>query len=153
MNRQSGLYLWVCCWVLFLTGCSISQPLFQDKEGKTIRTPKSLPAIWLMPAPVIQVGDKISVTVWGHPELSIGDVTGVAVSNESTGKWLIVDNLGEVKLPKIGKVKLAGYNIKEANSILELRFSDQLQNPIVLVRVLNHRVTVLGEVLRPTSMT
>jgi polysaccharide biosynthesis/export protein len=109
--------------------------------------PRQAPSIWMLPAPVVKNGDKLSITVWEHPELSVGDVTGVAVSNESSGKWLVVDNLGEIKLPKAGKVKVSGYNILEVTSILEQRFSEQLKDPIILVRALNHRVTVLGEVL------
>jgi polysaccharide biosynthesis/export protein len=132
---------------ILISSCRISPPLYKVHKGKVNYDPRQAPSVWMLPAPVVKNGDKLSITVWEHPELSIGDVTGVAVSNESSGKWLIVDNLGEIKLPKAGKVKVSGYNILEVTSILEQRFSDQLKDPIVLVRALNHRVTVLGEVL------
>jgi polysaccharide biosynthesis/export protein len=144
-----GIRFLICLFfgALLFGNCRISQPLYQEKQEKITDDPRMEPSVWLLPAPLVKNGDKLSITVWEHPELSIGDVTGVAVSNESSGKWLIVDNLGEIKLPKAGKIKVAGYNILEVTAILEQRFSEQLKDPIILVRALNHRVTVLGEVL------
>lgn len=133
-----------------LASCVSGAVLFRDKKQLKKNGATTLDyKLWNMPPPVIKSGDKVSVTVWGHPELSIGDVTGQATVTESTGKWLVVDSHGEINLPKIGKVRIAKYNIMEANLILEGRFSQELNNPIVLVRILNHRVTVLGEVIRP----
>jgi polysaccharide biosynthesis/export protein len=149
LRKYTYFLLWLSAIACLLGSCTVSQPLYQEKKAKIYTDPRQAPSIWMLPAPVVKNGDKLSITVWEHPELSIGDVTGVAVSNESSGKWLIVDNLGEIKLPKAGKVKVAGYNILEVTSILEQRFSEQLRDPIVLVRALNHRVTVLGEVLHP----
>jgi polysaccharide biosynthesis/export protein len=147
LGKNIRILFCLCFGAIFFVNCRISQPLYKERQGKVIDDPRLEPSVWLLPAPIVKNGDKLSITVWEHPELSIGDVTGVAVSNESSGKWLIVDNLGEIKLPKAGKVKVAGYNILEVTSILEQRFSEQLKDPIVLVRALNHRVTVLGEVL------
>jgi polysaccharide export outer membrane protein len=96
-------------------------------------------------------GDKISLSIWGHDELSIGSIHSVYNSPDETasGKWLMIDQNGEVNLPQIGKVKLVGMTLRKAEEHLKKIYSSQLQNPILNLRLLNNQVTVLGEVQRP----
>ena len=58
----------------------------------------------------------------------------------------LVDENGEVEFPVVGSVKVEGLTVYEAqNRILEI--ADQyLKNPVVDVRMLNFRFTVIGEV-------
>jgi polysaccharide biosynthesis/export protein len=143
--KNVKLLAWLAFGMMFAQ-CHKNQYLFQQTNGLATNE-KS--AIWQQGNPTIQSGDKISVSVWGHPELSIGDVTGNFSANDVTGRWLLVNDQGEVKLPKIGFVKIEGFNIKEAGIYLENRFSEQIKDPIVIVRVLNHHFTILGEVRKP----
>ncbi len=99
--------------------------------------------------PVLKMGDKITMSIWNHNDLSIGSVNSVYTSNEGTGKWLLLDDEGKINLPKIGRVKLGGLTVKEANYFLEQQYGVILKDPIINIRVLNHFVTVLGEVNNP----
>ena len=99
--------------------------------------------------PTLSAGDKISISIWGHDDLSIGSINSPYMTDEETGRWVILDKEGEVNLPKIGRVNLAGYNVKEAGYFLEELYAKHVQNPVVNVRVLNHFVTILGEVNKP----
>ena len=99
--------------------------------------------------PTLAPGDKISISIWGHDDLSIGSINSPYMTDEETGRWVILDKEGEVNLPKIGRVNLAGYNVKEAGYFLEELYVRHIQNPVVNVRVLNHFVTILGEVNKP----
>lgn len=99
--------------------------------------------------PTLSAGDKISISIWGHEDLSIGSINSPFMSDEETGRWVILDKEGEVNLPKIGRVNLAGYNVKEAAYFLEELYAKHIQTPVVNVRVLNHFVTILGEVNKP----
>jgi polysaccharide export outer membrane protein len=58
---------------------------------------------------------------------------------------------GSIKLPLIGLVKAEGLTkIQLANSITETLLSKQIaKTPIVNVRIVNFKVTILGEVSRP----
>ena len=131
-----------------LASCSSPQQLFESNR-QTSSNRQILQQHFSPKEPVIQAGDKITLSIWGHEELSIGSVNSVFSSNESTGKWIVVDNDGEVNLPQIGRVKVAGYDVKEINYMLESKYSKLLKDPIINVKVLNHFVTVLGEVNSP----
>jgi polysaccharide biosynthesis/export protein len=90
--------------------------------------------------------DKISLSIWGHDNLSVGSIHTVYSVQEESGKWLMVDEKGELNLPQIGKVKLQGLTIPEATKVLEKEYSKVLVSPIINIRILSNKVTVLGEV-------
>lgn len=131
-----------------LASCSGPQQLFESTNSGA-ENRNILRQYFQIKEPVIQPGDKLTVSIWGHEELSIGSVNSSFSSNEATGKWLVVDNDGEVNLPQIGRVKVAGYDVKEINYLLEEKYSKLLKDPIINVKILNHYVTVLGEVNQP----
>lgn len=99
----------------------------------------------------LKVDDKISISFWNHNDLSIGSVFNIYNSNEAFGKWLIIDQDGMVKLPRIGVQKLKGLTIKEAETLLQKKYSEYINEPIIVIKILNREVTVLGEVVKPGS--
>ncbi|MCU0347589.1 MAG: polysaccharide export protein [Saprospiraceae bacterium] len=133
---------------VLLASCSQPQQLFQS-PGPVTDNRNVLRQYFQPREPVIRPGDKLSLSIYGHEELSIGSANSVYNSDEVTGKWLVVDNDGEVNLPQIGRIKVAGYDIKEVNYLLEEKYRMLLKDPIINVRVVNQFVTVLGEVNKP----
>lgn len=131
-----------------MASCAPPQQLFEN-PNPTVENRNVLRQYFQPNEPVIQAGDKISVSIWGHDELSVGSVNSPYNSNEVTGRWVMVDNDGEVNLPRIGRIKVAGFDMKEVNYLLEAKYSEVLKEPIINVKVLNHYVTVLGEVNKP----
>jgi len=86
----------------------------------------------------IGAGDVLTITVWGHPDLS-RDYT--------------VDPDGFAPFPLINRVKAGGLTTREvAASLVDLLGKDYLVNPQVIVSVkeyLSQKVTILGETARP----
>ncbi|MEN7549943.1 polysaccharide biosynthesis/export family protein [Rapidithrix thailandica] len=97
----------------------------------------------------IRKNDKISISVWGQDELSVGSVYGIYNSNEVYGKWLMVDVNGHIEVPKIGTMHVLGKTIPELKEILACVLQKWIVTPIVDVKVLNKEITLLGEVKDP----
>ena len=61
----------------------------------------------------------------------------------------LVDSSGYIDYPRIGRIKLAGLSIPEAKVLLASQLKDYLKQPVLEVRIVNYRITMLGEVSSP----
>jgi len=100
----------------------------------------------------IRKDDKISISVWGEDNLSVGSVYGIYNSNEVYGKWLMVDANGTIEIPKIGSTTVLNKTVPELREELRTTLKKWLVNPIVDVKVLNKEIIVLGEVKNPSTI-
>jgi len=95
----------------------------------------------------IRPHDRISLSTYRHPELSTsGGVQGVA---GSLGSSILVSSQGNIQLPLIGTVHLAGLSQPQAQRRVENRFREYLRHPSIQLEVINKRAYVLGEVNHP----
>jgi polysaccharide export outer membrane protein len=101
----------------------------------------------------IRKDDKISLSVWGEENLSVGSVYGIYNSNEVYGKWLLVDANGNIEIPKIGTTNVLDKTIPELKETIKVGLQKWIINPIVDVKVLNKEITILGEVRNPNVIT
>ena len=58
----------------------------------------------------------------------------------------LIDANGEVEFPVVGRVKLGGLTVYEAEEKIRAIAEEYLEEPVVRVRLLNFRYTVIGEV-------
>lgn len=86
------------------------------------------------------------------PELDFLTKEGgqVQMSNSATAYLMgeLVDEHGEIEYPVVGKVKVSGLTIFEAQQKLTELAKGFLQSPKVVIRLSNGRATVLGDVVR-----
>lgn len=76
-----------------------------------------------------------------------------SLSNNSQQQAYLVDNDGNINFPIFGKLNVAGKSRSELTEFLTHRIAQDVINPIVNIRIVNYKVTVLGEVNRPGSYT
>ncbi|WP_187271148.1 polysaccharide biosynthesis/export family protein [Neolewinella aurantiaca] len=100
----------------------------------------------------IRVDDKISISVWGHDELSVGSTYGIYNSNEVYGKWLMVDREGTIEVPRFGMMEVQGLTIPELKNNLKDSLAQILKNPVVDVKVLNREISLIGEFRDPATV-
>jgi polysaccharide biosynthesis/export protein len=62
----------------------------------------------------------------------------------------LVDHEGSIEIPLIGKLKIAGLRTSVAADTIRIRLQNYLKEPSVIVRNLNFKVSVLGEVAHPS---
>lgn len=109
--------------------------------------------------PVIQKNDLLSISVSSlSPEASavfntpnVGGATSASNSNINVPIGYLVGPEGYIQFPVVGNIKAAGLTKTQLRDTITRLIIDKklLIDPIVNVRHLNFRVTVLGEVSRP----
>lgn len=71
-----------------------------------------------------------------------------AVGGGSPNGYL-VDMNGNIQLHRMGNIHAEGMTRRQLKNKIELDIKPYLKDPVVTVRYLNHRVTVIGEVAKP----
>lgn len=66
----------------------------------------------------------------------------------------LVDNEGKISFPVLGELKLGGLTKREAEQLVKERLKPYIkEDPIVTVRMVNYKISVIGEVTRPGTFT
>lgn len=138
---------------LLMTSCKTTN-LFVDDKARS--NTEALSPVFFPDANYeyhIRKDDKISISVWGQDELSVGSTYGIYNSNEVYGKWLMVDALGNIEVPKLGTMQVEKMTIIQLKTLLKEQFGIWVKNPIVDIKVLNREITMLGEIRNPQVFT
>ena len=114
--------------------------------------------------PIIQSNDLLSISVTSlNPEASeifnpsnnssIRPTT--ATNNIASAVGYLVDTEGYINFPYLGKVKAAGLTKKALQDVIRTDIEKRklLKDPIVDIRYMNYKVSVLGEVNKPSVLT
>lgn len=79
--------------------------------------------------------------------------SSTAVGSRSQQQTYLVDNAGNIEFPILGRLHVAGMTRSELVDHVRTLIMKDVKDPIVNVRIVNYKVTVLGEVNRPGSYT
>lgn len=115
----------------------------------------------ILPEPVIHNGDLLSIKVYStsaRPDLTdapynLPEQTVAGSSTLSATAGFLVDENGNIEYPRIGRLHINGLTKLQLADTIKKRLAEELTNPSVIVRFLNYRITVLGEVRNPSSFT
>ncbi len=113
--------------------------------------------------PVLKPDDILSITVMSLDETSakpfnlplnnLNQTVGGYVQGAPTPPGYLIDSEGNIHFPVLGKVKLGGLNRNAAIDTLINKLKPYLNNPTIILRIINYKITVLGEVRNPGSFT
>ncbi|NHM06420.1 polysaccharide export protein [Flavobacterium sp. CYK-4] len=104
----------------------------------------------------LQPDDLLSIVVTAeNPEVTtpfnLPLIQGNVTTNSQTGRTFLIDNDGYIEYPVLGRIKLGGLTRTEATAKLTQMVSNYINNPVITVRIMNYKVSVLGEVAKPGS--
>ena len=113
--------------------------------------------------PEIQPDDILGITVSSlNPESNLlfnsgvlqtlGTTSSTPVSNRASEGYS-VDRKGAINFPVLGRVILGGLTKEQATDKMTAEIKKNVKNPIVNIRFLNFKVTVIGEVNKPSTYT
>lgn len=69
-------------------------------------------------------------------------------TNENYGGYL-VDQQGQIQLPIIGHIEVANLTTAQIKEKIRLKLLDYLKEPVVILKLLNFKVSVMGDVAQP----
>lgn len=160
VTRYSVLILLFYIAVWGGTSSCVSPKSIVYFQGDTLK--HSSQAVVQNYVPTIQSGDMLAIVVGSlnseaNEMFNAVNMTTTASTNYSTtsaGARLqplgyLVDADGNVEIPMIGKIKIKGMSTPVAADSIRLRLTNFLKEPSVVVRNLNFKVSVLGEVNKP----
>jgi polysaccharide biosynthesis/export protein len=135
---------------IILTGCTSQKKVVYLQDSSSTNASGKYPEFIMR----INYHDILSIQVFTvNTEAFPGIASTVdkqVIDNRSAyEKGFVVDQGGTVELPLIGKVSLMGLTITEARDTLARRFSHFMDDPVVMIKKLSFKVTVLGEVNKP----
>ena len=144
-----------------ISSCRSSKDLtiLRDLKGETNLVPRSV----LDYRYKINVNDNLYVSIVStNPELNAiynPATVGGSGGNSGSNIWAtqssqfvygyLVDLDGSITLPTIGKIHVLGLTIPECELEIQAKATQYLKDVTAKVRLLNYKITVIGEVLNP----
>lgn len=92
-----------------------------------------------------------NLTGAGSAGMTAGNSQSASQSSQQT---YLVDNEGNINFPVLGALKVGGLTKKEVEQMVMEKLKPYIkENPIVTVRMVNYKISVLGEVASPGTFT
>ena len=103
---------------------------------------------------VIQSGDLLDISVSSANEEATKPFNRYSTSgSDDNANGYLVDNEGNIQFPILGVLDVGGLTKSKIKAKLTKLLAQYLNDPIVNVRYLNFKITVLGEVSKPSTFT
>lgn len=150
------------CLALLLSGCGSYKQIPYLQEMEALEITGSLPSMYdakIMPK------DLLTITVnTTDPEASAPfNLTVQTNNNASTVHTItqqpslqqyLVNNEGNIDFPVLGRIHVGGLTKNEAEDLIREKLKPYLEEtPIVTIRMVNYKISVLGEVNKPGTFT
>ena len=164
MRRLNNRNLWLLLLPFLLTACQSYKkvPYFQNVEVvNEVEQQEKLYDAKIMPKDLLTIVVSCTSPELAIPfNLTVASNAGIAVSTSSyvtTQPVLqpyLVDNEGNINFPVLGELKLGGLTKREAEQLIIDKLKPYMkETPIVTVRMVNYKISVIGEVTRPCTFT
>ena len=155
--KQLQLLMTILVLSLVLASCGSRRDVVYFQDADLAEVSKSINNY----NPTIRPDDMLTIVVsaldqdlarpFNLPAVSFVGTTGQV--NPTALQSYLVDANGNIEFPVLGTIKLGGLTRIQAASLLKSQLKEYLKDPIVNIRTVNFKVTVLGEVISPGTYT
>jgi polysaccharide biosynthesis/export protein len=159
---KSGLWsFFYLGFILFVSSCATPKPANYFPTIKDGTIPNKSP----IQEPQIQINDLLSIIVssssleasaiFNAPNESANITSSAATSANTLTIGYLVNQNGDILFPVLGSIHALGLTKFQLSTLLTQKILDRklLIDPIVTIRYLNFKVSVLGEVSKPGVFT
>ena len=160
MKKQLTLFLLALVAVFSFSGCTLTKQMtyFQNMDSIDIRNSPKVPEVR------IKQNDQLTIIVSCiDPTASAPFNMSISAGNYSNNTsadnlryTYLVDADGEINFPVIGKVKVKGLTRPETEALITEKIKPyfaEAETPVVKVTLSSFKVTVIGEVGSPKTIT
>lgn len=108
--------------------------------------------------PVIQIGDILSISVsaidmeavkpFNLPVVAYNNISGSVTGAPKQQGYRVMSDYS-IDFPIIGKIDVSKLTLPEAQKLLISKLKGYIKNPMVNIEIINFKITVLGEVVKP----
>lgn len=154
MNSIKYCFLSITSVIFLLSSCASRTDIayLQNIDSKNSQESKTDYEIKLHPDDMLSVivaaENPESTAPFNLPQIQ----SNYTIENNQSGiKTYLIDKQGFIDFPVLGRVHLADLTRIQANKKLVELVSVYIKNPIVNIKILNYKISVLGEVNKPGS--
>lgn len=157
MNKHKALLLIGLVFTLSQTACVSNKKLAYLNQVKD----STFTALFKMPTinkgDILYIGisgaDPLSAAVFNNVNVATSGNMGVNIIPNVMTPGILVPENGNIELPKIGAIQVIGKTTQALSLEIQKAVKDYVKNPLVTVRYMNYRLSVLGEVNKPGVFT
>lgn len=149
MKIHFSLFLPLIATAILFSSCGSQKPQgylqdFTDTSGKEQI---------IYPEPLIQKNDVLSIIVYSDAidqgaTDALYNLANMGIGTASTQGFL-VDQEGYIQYPRLGKIKAEGLTKPQLAEEIRKKLTGPLSNPSVIIRLINFKITMLGEIAKP----
>lgn len=147
MNKLRIFFFSTC--ILMISCSRPIKDLTYFKDGSNTTLP-------VYTEPVFAKGDILSIVISSdNPKASeLFNLPNIQPSNiqaptQAVTSGYLINEQGEIQISQLGDIHAEGKTKLELTNELKNKLSEYLQNPIVNIRLINFKITILGEVNKP----
>jgi polysaccharide export outer membrane protein len=136
-------YLFICFCLIGLASCTINKNIMfkTDQDYVFDEISDSLDSDY-----VISPNDFVSLRLFTNKGAKLIESTAAPAESQRFFQFIDVQYLvredGTIEFPEIGSVDIAGYTVRDAETLLENKYKTLYVDPYCIIRVTNNRVIV-----------
>ncbi|MBC7758619.1 MAG: polysaccharide biosynthesis/export family protein [Phormidesmis sp. FL-bin-119] len=155
--KKFFIYVMIAVPTLMFVSCSSSRKsvYFIDQKDAVLKATNLSTKNIIQPNDILSIAvtslNNATTEVFNKPNNSFVSTSSVTGANLQSPGYLVNDE-GNIQFPVLGSMKITGLTTNELRIKITKELLDRklLVDPIVIVRQLNFKVSVLGEVSRPS---